>query len=75
MSKTIIPSDMRQEKRMNNPGKNEIFVGSRSGGKAEHIATKEASIKHANPAYFKRQSDQKKADQLGFQMKPKSRSY
>lgn len=62
MSKTIIPSDKNQERRMANPGKNEVFVGSRQGGKSEHIATKEASIKHHNPEYFKRQSDRKNYD-------------
>lgn len=59
MTKTIIPSDMRQEKRMHNPGKNNIFVGSRQGGPAEQSRTKQESIKHQNPEYFKRQSDKK----------------
>jgi len=69
MSKTVIPSDKMQEKRMNNPGKNEKFVGSRAGGPAEHAMTKNASIKHQNPEYFKRQSDRKNHDQGPFQMK------
>lgn len=67
MSKTIIPSDASQEKRMNNPGKNNIFVGSRQGGPKEHSRTKEASIKHHNPEYFKRQTDRKNSD--NFSMK------
>jgi len=62
MTKTIIPSDQRQEKRMANPGKNEIFVGSREGGPMEHSRTKQASIKHQNPEFFKRQTDRKHAD-------------
>ena len=48
-----------QEKRMNNPGKNEKFVGSRSGRPTEAKMTKNASMKHANPEFFKRQSDRK----------------
>jgi len=47
---------------MGNPGKNNIFVGSRSGGKAEESRTKQASIKHQNPEFFKRQSDRKNFD-------------
>lgn len=62
MSVTIIPSDKRQEHRMNNPGKNQIYVGSRQGGHAEAARTKQASIKHQNPEYFKRQSDRKHQD-------------
>jgi hypothetical protein len=69
MTKTIIPSDKAQEKRMGNPGKNNIFVGSREGGPKEHSRTKQESIKHHNPEYFKRQTDRKKADQTGFQVK------
>lgn len=53
---------MRQEKRMGNPGKNNIFVGSRSGGPMEQSRTKQASIKHQNPEYFKRQTDRKHHD-------------
>lgn len=64
MTKTIIPSDMRQEKRMANPGKNNVFVGSRQGGPAEASRTKQASIKHQNPEYFKRQADRKNSDHL-----------
>jgi len=59
MTKNIIPSDQRQEKRMANPGKNNIFVGSRQGGPMEQSRTKQASIKHENPEYFKRQTDRK----------------
>lgn len=69
MTNNIIPSDKRQEKRMSNPGKNNQFVGSREGGPMEHSRTKQQSIKHANPEYFKRQSDRKKIDQNGFQIK------
>jgi hypothetical protein len=65
MSETYIPSDKMQEKRMNNPGKNEVFVGSRQGGPMEHAMTKQASIKHENPEYFKRQTDRKNADRYG----------
>lgn len=67
--KNIIPSDKAQEKRMGNPGKNNIFVGSREGGPAEHSRTKQQSMKHSNPEFFKRQSDRKNADQTGFQVK------
>ncbi len=81
MSQTVIPSDKRQEKRMANPGKNEKFVGSREGGPREHAMTKNASIKHENPEYFKRQADRKshdsldkfKKDQSGFQEKQMSK--
>src|SRR5271163_3296857 len=62
MTKTIIPSDARQEKRMANPGKNNIFVGSRQVGPMEASRTKQASIKNQNPEFFKRQSDRKHAD-------------
>jgi len=44
---------------MANPGKNNIFVGSRQGGPMEQSRTKQASIKHENPEYFKRQTDRK----------------
>lgn len=64
MTKTIIPSDQRQEKRMGNPGKNNIFVGSRSGGPMEASRTKQASMKHQNPEYFKRQTDRKNHDNI-----------
>lgn len=47
---------------MGNPGKNNVFVGSRSGGPAEASRTKQASIKHQNPEFFKRQADRKHAD-------------
>ena len=69
MSKTVIPSDKQQERRMNNPGKNEKFVGSREGGPSENKMTQKASINHENPEFFKRQSDRKKNDQFPFQTK------
>lgn len=47
---------------MGNPGKNNVFVSSRGGGPAEQSRTKQASIKHQNPEYFKRQSDRKNTD-------------
>jgi len=47
---------------MGNPGKNNIFVGSRSAGPMEQSRTKQASIKHQNPEYFKRQTDRKNSD-------------
>ena len=62
--KNIIPSDKSQEKRMGNPGKNNIFVGSRSGGPMEQSRTKQQSIKHNNPEYFKRQTDRKNFDNI-----------
>lgn len=65
MSETVIASSARSPK----AAKNMKFVNSRGGGPAEHKMTKNASMKHENPAFFKRQSDQKKADQFGFQKK------
>ena len=65
MSQTVIASSARGPK----PAKNMKFVNSRQGGPSEHAMTKKASIKHENPEYFKRQADQKKADQFGFQKK------
>src|SRR5574337_817482 len=65
MSKTVIPSDVQQERRMNNPGQNEKFVGSRQGGSNEHHMTKSASQHPQNPEYFKRQTDRKNADRFG----------
>ena len=53
--------------------KNFTFTNSRKASPSEHTMTKNASIKHENPAYFKRQSDQMKADQFGFQMKKDKR--
>lgn len=47
---------------MANPGKNNVFVGSRQGGPMEESRTKQASMKHENPEFFKRQSDRKHAD-------------
>lgn len=63
--KTIIPSSGH----VKHPGKNEVFVGSRKGGPMEASRTKQASIKHANPEYFKRQADKKNSDQSGYEMK------
>lgn len=62
---TIVSSATRKPKAATNMK----FVASRQGGPSEHAMTKKASIKHENPEYFKRQSDQKKADQFGFQKK------
>jgi hypothetical protein len=67
MSETVIPSSARMHKKQHGVK----FVNSRAGGPSEHKMTKNASIKHENPEYFKRQTDQKKADQFGFQMKNK----
>jgi hypothetical protein len=66
--KNIIPSDKAQEKRMANPGKNNIFVGSRQGGPKEASRTKVQSIKHQNPEFFKRQSDRKNSDSFNGNM-------
>ena len=74
MSQTIIPSDKKQERRMGNPGKNEVFVGSREGGPMEHSRTKQASIKHNNPEFFKRQSDRKNDSPLYGRSTPESRA-
>jgi hypothetical protein len=49
---------------MENPGKNNIFVGSRSGGPMEQSRTKQTSMKHENPEYFKRQADRKNSDSM-----------
>ncbi|PWU06760.1 MAG: hypothetical protein C5B43_01220 [Verrucomicrobia bacterium] len=49
---------------MGNPGKNNEFVGSRQGGPMEQSRTKQESIKHRNPEFFKRQSDRKNMDNL-----------
>ena len=57
--KTIIPSSA---KKIIQPGANQKYVNSRSGGTAEQRNTKRASIKHENPEYFKRQTDRKHAD-------------
>jgi hypothetical protein len=61
MSETVIPSSARSPKAASNMK----FVNSRGGGPAEHAMTKKASMKHENPEYFKRQSDQKKSDRTG----------
>lgn len=69
MSETVITSGARAAK----AAKHMKFVNSRSGSSSEHKMTKNASMKHENPEYFKRQSDRKNADQFGFQMKNKRR--
>ena len=61
MSETVIPSSGRVKQ----PGANQKYVGSRAGGAAEQSLTKQASIKHQNPEYFKRQSDRKKDSNEG----------
>lgn len=73
MSKTIIPSSNPKNPNQN-PGKNNVFVGSRSGGPAEQSRTKTASIKHENPEYFKRQSDRKNDSPLMGRATPESRA-
>ncbi len=60
MSETIIPQSSKQM----HPGANQKYVNSRQGGPAEASRTKTASNKHANPEYFKRQSDKKHADSI-----------
>ena len=65
MSETVIPQSSKQ----NHPGKGQKYVNSRAGGPSEAGMTKNASIKHNNPEYFKRQSDRKNSDQGPFQMK------
>jgi hypothetical protein len=67
MSETVIPTS--NPKRIVKPGGGQKYVNSRSGGPTENRMTKQASIKHNNPEYFKRQSDRKNADQTGFQNK------
>ena len=61
MSQTIIPQSSKQY----NPGKNQKYVNSRQGGPMEQSRSKQASIKHHNPEYFKRQSDRKKDEGYG----------
>lgn len=55
MSETVIPQSSKQK----HPGENQKYVNSRAGGPAEHSRTKQQSIKHQNPEYFKRQADKK----------------
>lgn len=64
--KTVIASSSISGKKQ--PGKNQVYVNSRSGGPTEQANTKNASIKHQNPEYFKRQSDRKNHD-AGFNPK------
>lgn len=59
MSETIIPQSSRQK----HPGENQKYVNSRQGGPMENSRTKNASIKHHNPEYFKRQADRKYMDE------------
>jgi hypothetical protein len=63
MSETVIPSSARSPK----PATNMRFVNSRQGGSSEHGMTKNASMKHENPQFFKRQADRKNADAFGMQ--------
>ena len=65
MTKTIIPSGGN----VKNPGKNQQYVNSRQGGPSEQSLTKQKSMKHENPEFFKRQTDRKKNDQFPFQTK------
>jgi hypothetical protein len=58
MSQTIIAQSSKQK----HPGENQKYVNSRQGGPMEASRTKTASAKHANPEYFKRQSDRKNRD-------------
>lgn len=60
-SQTVIPQSSHQH----HPGKNQKYVGPRSGGPSESGMTKNASIKHHNPEHFKRQTDRKDADRYG----------
>jgi len=60
MSTTVIPQSSKQ----NHPGANQKYVNSRQGGAQEANMTKNASIKHQNPEYFKRQADRKNADSM-----------
>jgi hypothetical protein len=69
MSKTVITSSKVGARKVAQPAKNQVYVNSRGGGPAEHIMTKQASIKHQNPEFFKRQSDRKNSDQSPFQAK------
>ena len=62
MSETIIPASNRTSKK--HAGENQKYVGSRQGEKFEAPMTKNASIKHHNPEYFKRQSDRKTKDSI-----------
>jgi hypothetical protein len=58
MSQTIIPQSSNQK----HPAENQKYVSSRAGAPEEQSRTKQASIKHKNPEYFKRQSDRKNMD-------------
>lgn len=51
------------------PAKNQTMVGSRQAGPKEQMMTKNASIKHENPEFFKRQTDRKNADNIGMSHK------
>lgn len=58
--KTVIASSSISGKKQ--PGGNQQYVNSRKGGPTEASRTKQASIKHQNPEYFKRQTDRKSVD-------------
>lgn len=66
MSKTVITSS---KAKVQNPGKNQVYVNSRGGAQTEQAMTKQASNKHANPAFFKQQADRKNMDQSPYQVK------
>lgn len=62
MKKIDSTTVITQSSKQNHPAQNQKYVNSRQGGPAEHARTKTASIKHANPEYFKRQADKKHSD-------------
>jgi hypothetical protein len=61
MSETVIPQSTKQH----NPGKNQKYVNSRGGEPAEAHMTKNASMKHHNPEFFKRQTDRASNENIG----------
>jgi len=61
MSETVIPQSTKQH----HPGKNQKYVNSRGGSAAETGMTKNASIKHHNPEFFKRQTDRASNENVG----------
>lgn len=69
MSKTVIPSSGN----VKHPGANQEYVKSGKGSKKEQEMTKNASIRHQNPEFFKKQSDRKNHDQFPFQIKEQSK--
>lgn len=66
MNETVIVSSASRKPKA---ATNMKFVPSRKGGPSEHAMTKNASMKHENPEYFKRQSDRKNADNFGMSKK------